>query len=46
MKDITKLESEIQEKDDLLDKTVEMVKKSEASFRKMKQRGLRNLYNL
>ena len=44
--DIANLTTELQEKDEMIAKTVETVKKAEATFRKLKQRHMRNLYHL
>jgi len=46
MKEIAKLEKEIEAKDQLLENSIEMVRKAESSFRKLKQRQLRNVYKL
>lgn len=44
--DIAHLENEIKEKDELLEKTLETIRKAEATFRKLRQRQLRSLYYL
>ena len=45
-RDIDALEAELKEKDQLLDKSLDMVRKAEVHFRKLKNRQLRNLYHL
>lgn len=45
-KDIAALERELQEKDELLEKSLDMVRKAEVHFRKVKHRQYRNVYQL
>lgn len=42
--DIANLEAELREKNELLEKSVEMVRKAEVQFRKLKARQLKNIY--
>lgn len=44
VQDIASLEAELQEKNELLEKSVEMVRKAEIQFRKLKARQLKNIY--
>lgn len=44
--DIAALERELQEKDELLEKSLDMVRKAEVHFRKVKHRQYRNVYQL
>ncbi|CDF39643.1 unnamed protein product [Chondrus crispus] len=44
--DIAALERELQEKDELIEKNVEMLKKAETSLRKLKRRQYRQIYQM
>ncbi|CAN8062258.1 unnamed protein product [Agarophyton chilense] len=44
--DIAKLQQEVKEKDELLEKSLELVRKSESTFRHLKTRLIGHIYNM